>query len=239
MTKGCACKKRGMTKKRTAILCAGYHSHVVAEILRLRDECEVIGILDDNSELHNTVRKGMPILGRLSLLRELKDMGRVDSAALGLGNLSLVGRRMEIYEEARSLGIEMIPVVHPTAFVSPTAVCGAGLFLGPNAVIHTATKVGEDVTVCTGSTIDHDNEIGDHVFISAGVHTAGLVKIERGVFFGPGVIVGNGCVIGKESVVGAGSIVNDNIPAGKLALGSPARVLMSVEEWRKQFLKTT
>jgi sugar O-acyltransferase (sialic acid O-acetyltransferase NeuD family) len=131
----------------------------------------------------------------------------------------------------------MIPVVHPTAFISPTAVCGAGLYLGPNAVIHTATKVGENVMVSTGSTIDHDNEIGNHVFISAGVHTAGLVKMEQGVFIGPGAIVGNGCVIGRESVVGAGAVVTNDIPAGKLALGSPARVLMSVEAWQEQFLK--
>jgi sugar O-acyltransferase (sialic acid O-acetyltransferase NeuD family) len=227
-----------MSKKRTVILCAGYHGHVVTEILRLRDECEVIGMLDDNSGLHSTFRNGLPILGSLSLLQELRDTGRVDSAALGLGNLSLLHRRMEIYQEARNLGIKMIDVIHPTAFVSPTAMCGQGLFLGPHAVIHTGTKLGENVMVSTGSTIDHDNVIGDHVFISAGVHTAGLVKIERGVFIGPGAIVSNGCVIGHESVIGAGTVVNNNIPAGKLALGSPARVLMSVEEWQKQFLKT-
>jgi len=226
-----------MSKRRTIILCAGYHSHVVTEILGLRNECEVVGMLDDNSGLHNTFRSGLRILGSLSLLRELKDTGRVDSAALGLGNLSLRHRRMEIYQEARNLGIKMIEVVHPTAFVSPTAMCGPGLFLGPHAVIHTGTKLGENVMVSTGSTIDHDNEIGDHVFISAGVHTAGLVKIERGVFIGPGAIVSNGCVIGQESVIGAGTVVNNNIPAGKLALGSPARVLMSVEEWQKQFSK--
>jgi sugar O-acyltransferase (sialic acid O-acetyltransferase NeuD family) len=226
-----------MSKRRTVILCAGYHSHVVTEILRLRDQCEVVGILDDNCGLHSTFRNGLPILGSLSLLKELRDTRRVDSAALGFGNLSLFHRRMEIYEEACRLGIEMVPVIHPTAFVSPTAVCGAGLFLGPNAVVHTATNVGENVMVSTGSTIDHDNEIADHVFISAGVHTAGLVKIEQGVFIGPGAIVGNGCVIGKESVVGAGAVVTNNIPAGKLALGSPARVLMSVQEWREQFLR--
>jgi sugar O-acyltransferase (sialic acid O-acetyltransferase NeuD family) len=228
-----------MSKRRTVILCAGYHSHVVTEILRLRDECEVIGMLDDNSELHNTFRNSLPILGSLSLLRELKDTRRVDSAALGLGNLSLLHRRMEIYEEARTLGIEMIQVIHPTAFISPTATCGPGLFLGPHAVIHTGTKVGEDVTVYTGSTIDHDNEIGDHVYIAAGVHTAGQAKIERGVYIGPGAIVVSGCVIGEESVVGAGTVVNNDIPAGKLALGAPARVLMSVQEWQQQFLKRT
>lgn len=223
-----------MNKRRTVILCAGYRSHVVTEILRLRDECEVVGMLDDNSGLHSTYRNGLPILGSLSLLQELRDTGRVDSAALGLGNLLLLHRRMEIYQEARNLGIKMIDVIHPTAFVSPTAMCGPGLFLGPHAVIHTGTKLGENVTVSTGSTIDHDNEIGDHVFISAGVHTAGLVKIEPGAFIGPGAIVSNGCVIGQESVIGAGSVVTRDIPSGKLAFGVPARVQKSVEEWKKE-----
>jgi sugar O-acyltransferase (sialic acid O-acetyltransferase NeuD family) len=227
-----------MSRRPTIILCAGYHSHVVTEILGLRGVCEIIGMLDDNSQLHNTVQDGLPILGSLSLLRELKDTGRVDSAALGLGNLSLSDRRIAIYQEARNLGIEMIQVIHPTAFISPTAQCRPGLFLGPHAVINTGVKLGENIMLSTGSTIDHDNEIGDHAFISAGVHTAGLVKIERGVFIGPGATICSGCVIGEGSVIGAGSVVGNDIPPGKLALGAPARVVMSVEEWQKQFLKT-
>jgi len=226
-----------MSRKPTIILCAGYHSHVVTEILGLRGFCEIIGMLDDNRQLHSTVRDGLPILGSLSLLKELKDTGRVESAALGLGNLALFRRRIEIYEEARNLGVEMIQVIHPTAFISPTGQCGAGLFLGPHAVINTSVKLGENIMVSTGSTIDHDNEIGDHAFISAGVHTAGLVKIDRAVFIGPGATICSGCVIGEGSVIGAGSVVSNDIPSGKLALGAPARVLMSVAEWQKQFLK--
>jgi acetyltransferase EpsM len=210
---------------------------VVAEILGLQGECEIIGILDDNTALRGTLRNELPVLGGLSLLQELRDKGQVDSAALGLGNLSLLQRRMEIYEEARRIGIAMIPVVHPTAFVSPTARCGAGLFLGPNAVIHTATNVGENVAVYTGSSIDHDSEIGDHVYVAAGVHTAGQVKIERGVYIGPGAIVVSGCVIEEGAVIGAGAVVTNDIPAGKVALGAPARVLMTVREWQEQFLK--
>jgi sugar O-acyltransferase (sialic acid O-acetyltransferase NeuD family) len=224
-----------VTKKHTIILCAGYHSLVVAEILRLQGQCELVGILDDNRELHNACRDGLTILGELSLSGELRDAGRIDSAALGMGNLSLRHRRVEIYQSARNLGLEMIPVIHPTAYISPSAPYGPGLFLGPLAVIHTGSRVGENVTVCTGSTIDHHNEIGDHVFISAGVHTAGLAKIEEDVFIGPGATVCNGCIIGAQSIIGAGSVVGNNIPARSFALGVPARVMMSIEEWEKQF----
>jgi len=223
-----------MRKKRTVILCAGYHSHVVTETLRLRDDYDLIGILDDNNQLHNTSRNGLQILGGLSLLRELMDEGRVDSAALGLGNISLHHRRMEIYEQARSFGIEMIQVIHPTAFLSPSAFSGPGLFLAPHAVISTGVKLGENVVVYTGSSIDHDSEIDDHVFISPGVHTAGQVRIQRGVYIGPGAIICSGCVIGEGSVIGAGAVVNTDVPSGKLAFGVPARVVKSVEEWQQE-----
>jgi sugar O-acyltransferase (sialic acid O-acetyltransferase NeuD family) len=225
-------------KKRAVILCAGYHAHVVTEILRCREDCELIGILDDNRQLHNTVRNGYAILGGVSLLRELWDAGRVDSAILGLGNISMLRPRVEIYEKARSLGVEMIQAIHPTAFVSPSALCGPGLFLGPHAVINTGVKLGENIVVYTGSTIDHDSEIKDHVFISPGVRTAGQVLIERGVYIGPGAIICSGCVIGEESVIGAGAVVKNDIPCGKLAFGVPARVQKSVQEWRKKFCET-
>jgi acetyltransferase EpsM len=226
-----------MVGKRTVILCAGYHSHIVAEILRLREGFELIGILDDNEDLHKTCRNGFPVLGGLSLLRGLKDAGRVDGAALGLGNLAMLRRRIEIYQVARSHGIEMVQVVHPTAFVSPTAVCGPGLLLGSLAVISVGIHVGENVVIHAASTVGHDSEIGDHVFISPGVHTAGQVKIERRAYIGPGAVISSGCVVGEGAVIGAGSVVIKDIPGGKLAFGVPARVQKSVEEWEKEFAK--
>ena len=234
---GCAYERQAMVKRRTVILCAGYHSHIVAEILRLSQGCEPIGILDDNKDLHDRCRNGFRILGGLSLLGELKDSGRVDSAALGLGNLAMLDRRMEIYREARRLGIEMVQLVHPTAFVSPTADCRPGLLVGALAVISVGLRVGENVVVHEASSVGHDSEIGDHVFISPGVHTAGQVKIEPGVYIGPGAIISSGCVIGEGSVVGAGSVVVKDIPGGKLAFGVPARVQKSVEEWKQDFSK--
>jgi maltose O-acetyltransferase len=45
------------------------------------------------------------------------------------------------------------------------------------------------------------------------------------VWLGGGVIVCPGVTIGANSVVGAGSVVVRDLPAGVVAVGSPARVV--------------
>lgn len=66
-----------------------------------------------------------------------------------------------------------------------------------------------------------DIEIGDHVWIAQGVQ---VLKGSR---------VGDNCVIGARA------LVRGDIPAGSLAVGSPARVLRSGITWDRQRLPWT
>jgi acetyltransferase-like isoleucine patch superfamily enzyme len=61
------------------------------------------------------------------------------------------------------------------------------------------------------------------------VKTAPVV-IEDDVFLGMGVMVLKGVTIGATTVVGAGSVVSRSLPAGVVAVGVPARAIMSLEE---------
>lgn len=58
------------------------------------------------------------------------------------------------------------------------------------------------------------------------------INIGSNVYFGINCIVLPGVTIGDNVIVGAGSIVTRDIPAGSVAVGSPARVIKSVEEYR-------
>ena len=51
------------------------------------------------------------------------------------------------------------------------------------------------------------------------------ITIEDNVWLGGGVIVCPGVTIGADTVVGAGAVVVDDLPAGVLAVGNPARVV--------------
>lgn len=54
--------------------------------------------------------------------------------------------------------------------------------------------------------------------------TVAPVTLRRGCYLGAGCIVLPGVTVGERAVVGAGAVVTRDVPAGKIAVGVPARV---------------
>jgi maltose O-acetyltransferase len=54
------------------------------------------------------------------------------------------------------------------------------------------------------------------------------ISIGAGAWLGGGVIVLPGVTIGENAVVGAGSVVSRDVPAGVVAVGTPARALRPI-----------
>ncbi len=105
-----------------------------------------------------------------------------------------------------------------------------GLQIGKNFFMQDSCLI--DASHCWHISIGDDVTLGPRVTILA--HDAsmrqalGKVRIERveigsRVFIGAGSIVMPGARIGDDCIIGAGSVVTGSIPAGSLALGSPAR----------------
>lgn len=100
-------------------------------------------------------------------------------------------------------------------------------------------NIGDRVTITSGvQIITHDgstalvrNDVGRRYF-----HYA-KVKIGNDVFIGVNSIILPGVTIGSNVVIGAGSIVTRNIPANSVAVGSPARVVGSFEEFHLYITK--
>jgi acetyltransferase-like isoleucine patch superfamily enzyme len=95
--------------------------------------------------------------------------------------------------------------------------------------------------------------IGDHVTITTGVHFVthdggvwvfreehpdadlfGPIAVGNNVFLGLNVTLMPGITIGNNVVIGAGAIVTRDIPGDSVAVGAPAKVVMTLAEyWAK------
>jgi serine O-acetyltransferase len=98
--------------------------------------------------------------------------------------------------------------------INPSATIGQGLFLPhPNGVIiHRDAMIGDGCIIMQQVTI---GQLGD----------GPAPVLGNGVFVGAGAKVLGGVKIGDRARIGANSVVLCDVPAGKTAVGIPARVL--------------
>jgi UDP-perosamine 4-acetyltransferase len=205
---------------------AGGHAAVLIELLQALGDYEVVEVTDANPALWGQEILGVPIHGGDDRLPALHEAG-VSGAFVGVGAIKTVEPRRKVFERALSLGFDPITLVHPKAYVAPSARLGRGVCVLPTAMVGTRVWLGDNVTVYSGVLIEHDTEVGDHTHLSPGVHIAGGVRIGTGCFIGIGASIIQGVRIGSGAIVGAGAVVLQDLPAGCTAVGVPARPVES------------
>ena len=89
-------------------------------------------------------------------------------------------------------------------------------------------QIGDDVQIGPGVQLLTPTHPLEPEPRRAKLEAAEPITIGDNVWLGGGVVVCPGVSIGADAVVGAGSVVLDDLPAGVLAVGAPARVVRSL-----------
>jgi sugar O-acyltransferase (sialic acid O-acetyltransferase NeuD family) len=144
------------------------------------------------------------------------------------GELYLLGpttptRARLVAELEQRFGLRYHTLIHPTAYVSPLARLGEGVFVGANSVIGPGAVLGDHVFVNRGVTIGHDTQIGSFSRIQPGANLGGLSHIGRGVTIAIGATLLERLVIGNGAFVGAGAVATEDVADDVLVLGVPAK----------------
>jgi carbonic anhydrase/acetyltransferase-like protein (isoleucine patch superfamily) len=133
---------------------------------------------------------------------------------------------------------DLVPTIHPDAYVHPDATVigdvtiGAQASIWPQAVLRADTErieIGERSNVQDGSIIHvaptTPTILGPGSAIGHNVHVEGAV-IGKGCLIASGSVVLNACEIADGAVVGAGAVLSygAKVGPGELALGVPAKM---------------
>jgi sugar O-acyltransferase (sialic acid O-acetyltransferase NeuD family) len=203
---------------------AGGHARVMLEILAAGREIEVVGLLTAKTGDAGQTVAGVRVLGDDHLLAGLIDEG-VTAAFIAVGSIGDSTRRRALYELALQHKLALLPVIHPSAIVSPSARVGAGPTIMAGVIVNAAADIGANVILNSGAIVEHDVRIGDHSHIAPGARIGAGVSIGAGSHIGIGAAVRQGQRIGAGAIVGAGAVVVHDVPDGATVAGVPARPL--------------
>ena len=136
------------------------------------------------------------------------------------------------------------PVVHPSAYVHPSAVLIGDVIVGPRCYIGPLASLRGDfgrLILEEGANIQdccvmHGFEDGETVIEVDGHIGHGAVlhgcRVRRNAMVGMNVVVMDGAVVGEEAIVAALSFVKAGmvIPPRSMVMGAPARVIRELTD---------
>ena len=150
--------------KSLLIIGAGEYGHLVKE---LAEDCGYgkIAFLDDNSP---------EAIGTVADAAKWKD----DYAefVVAIGNPAVRETVVEALEGMFCLAT----LIHPTAYVSRSAVVEAGCIVEPGAVIQTAAKVGKACIINAGAVVNHNSTVMEYSQVDCNAVVGARAVVEKG-----------------------------------------------------------
>jgi tetrahydrodipicolinate N-acetyltransferase len=149
-----------------------------------------------------------------------------------------------VENDRRNSAVPLLDLKGVNARIEPGAVIREGVEIGDRVIVMMGAVINIGAAVGAGTMIDMNAVVGARALvgrdchIGAGAVLAGVLEppsaspvvIEDRVLVGANAVVLEGCRVGEGSVVAAGAVVVEDIPAGVVAAGQPARVIKAVDE---------
>ncbi|MFL0269832.1 2,3,4,5-tetrahydropyridine-2,6-dicarboxylate N-acetyltransferase [Candidatus Clostridium radicumherbarum] len=131
--------------------------------------------------------------------------------------------------------------IEPGAIIRDKVVIGKSAVIMMGAVVNIGAEIGEGAMIDMNAVVGARGKIGNRVHLGAGAVVAGVLEppskdpceIGDDVLIGANSVILEGVKIGKGSVVAAGSVVVEDVPAGVVVAGTPAKIIKVVDDKTK------
>ena len=150
-------------EKGLLIIGAGQYGFVAKETAEAIGCFDKISFIDNNSLL---------AIGKTEELEIFLDS--YANAFVAIGNSQI---RLQFLDQLNALGYQVVSLIHPKAYVAPSAKVGKGSIIEPNAVVHSNVSIGIGCLISAGAVVNHNAVVEDgcHIDCNATVTARSIV----------------------------------------------------------------
>jgi acetyltransferase EpsM len=154
------------------VIGAGAHGRVVIAAIIAAGAYNIVGVADDSAQMGTLVSGDICVVGRPDDIDGLTAMATHFIVAIGSNQ-----RRSSLFASLAS-SLEPGTVVHPRAWIEPSARLDPGSVVLAAAVVNCGVTIGVNSIVNLGVIVDHDATIGDHVHLRPGTIVRSYAEVQ-------------------------------------------------------------
>ena len=207
-------------------------------------------LIDEKSIIDPSVIIGYPIRSKTKDISLDENSSSLESAYDEASSGSMIGKRNHVRAfttiyESTQLEDDVETGTH--VIIREKCHIGSGSIIGSATIIDGDVIIGKNARIQSHNFIPPKIKIGDNVFLGPSVRFANdtypvskrLIEtiVKDQAVIGIASVILPGIVIGERSVVGAGSVVTKDVPRDTVVLGSPAKPIMTKEEYDRKKTK--
>lgn len=207
---------------RSIIIGAGTYGEVYLAYL-IEAGIDVVGFVDDDPKYIGKAVRGLPVIGTVSELSELREKYQLEAVYCPLGNNEL---RVKFLKMAKEMGYQTPNYIHPSVTISPDVSIGEGVYILLGTTIMPHTTIKDYVMISMGVHLAHHTVLEEGVFLSTGCNFGASITAHKYAYCGISSTIMTGLhELGEDCLIGAGAVVIKDVPERAVMAGVPAKVL--------------
>ncbi len=192
---------------------------IIEDINEVNKEWNLLGFIDDNTQIQGSNINGYDVLGNLEFL---ENHNKEVYVVCAIANYNI--KKTIIEKLKKSENIKYATLIHPTTNINDTVEIGEGCIVYQNVVLTANISIGDHVIISPRCGIGHDARVENYCSLLWNTSVSGNVLLKEGVLLGSASTIIQGLTVGEGSIVGAGAVVIRDIQDNVTAVGNPARI---------------
>jgi sugar O-acyltransferase (sialic acid O-acetyltransferase NeuD family) len=198
---------------------------IVVEYLEQCPDHEVVAYTQESEYCTEPIFEGKPLVPLKNLPTQFPKESHVILVLTTFGLKNPRHRKKEVCSSIKSMGYSLFSFIDSNAFVAKSAKIGENVVVLRGCTVEPKAELSDGVFLRPDVYVSHESKIGEYTYVAPRACIAGRVKVGAFCFIGVNSTIRDMISVGNNAIVGAGAIVLKSVPDFGVIKGATGTLL--------------